>query len=443
MDDQDPHSSAPPPPPPPNGGPSVPPPPSAGTSATAGPGQRIRRDTANGMIGGVAAGLARHLGVDVVWVRLAIVLLTVLSGPVGVLLYLAAWLIVPAGDDSDAGRRAPSARAARDPSRGPAFWAGVGLVAIGGLILLNNLISPLTARLTWVSTEELLIPLVLIGIGVLIYRSSRGEDVTPPLRRGDDADTDPGTFEERLERWSDDVEQRAEAFEARHEARAAALREAGARSRVAPVTLGLAFLILGGVWLLGSLGLAGLSLTRALAAALLVVGIGLVVGAFRGRGRGLVAAGFLLAPVVVVATLVGQFPGGMSAVAFGEDGVMVQDDGPFLERPAALADLPDVYEYGAGSVTIDLRDLGHDELARAGTTELAIALGVGELRIRLPEHVTADVFVTLGIGRVDLDGSTSSGLGLDRSVRLSGTTSDDGLLVLIIEQGIGDVSVTR
>lgn len=354
-------------------------------------------------------------------------------------LYASAWFIIPAGDDREAGRRARSSGDLRDPGRGPAFWAGVGLVAIGGLILLNNLISLLTARITWVSTEELLIPLVLIGIGVLIYRSGRGEDVAPPLLRSDDA----GTFEERLERWSDDVEQRAEAFEARHEARAAALREAGGRSRVAPVTLGLAFLTLGGIWLLGSLGVAGLSLTRALAAALLVVGIGLVVGASRGRGRGLVAAGFLLTPVVVVATLVGQFPGGMSAVAFGEDGVMVQDDGPFLERPADLADLPDVYEYGAGSVTLDLRDLDRDELARAGTIGLRVALGVGELRVRLPEHVTADVSVTLGIGRVELDGATSSGLGQDRTIRLAGTTPEDGLLVLIIEQGIGDVSVTR
>jgi len=91
----------------------------------------------------------------------------------------------------------------------------------------------------------------------------------------------------------------------------------------------------------------------------------------------------------------------------------------------------------------DRRDLDRDALARAGTTELRVALGVGELRVRLPEHVTADVSVELGIGRVELDGATSSGLGLDRTVRIAGTTPADGFLVLIIEQGIGDVTVTR
>lgn len=433
MDDATATPPPPPPPPAPSGAPSTAPP--------DGGARRIRRDPENGMLGGVAAGFARHFGVDVIWIRLAFVLATVFGGGVGIVVYLAAWLIVPEGDDVAAGggaRRVRTSDAA--DGRGAAFWVGVGLVAVGGLILLDTLLSPLEARLGWVSTGDVVFPLVLIGIGALIYRSSRGDDVTPAVVRtnGD------GGFEERIERWSEEVEQRAEAFEARHEARAATLRELRSRSRVAPTTLGLALLTLGGVWLLGSFGVAGLTLARAFAGALLIVGLGLVVGAFLGRGRGLIATGLLLTPVVLVATLVPQLPGGLSAAQIGDGGITVRDDGPYLERPGSLAELPADYEFGAGRTTIDLRsaDLA-DDLARAGTTELSIALGVGELRVLLPEDVTVELDVALGVGEIVLDGSDAGGLGLERTVTLPGTSPEDGVLVLTIEQGIGTVTVTR
>ena len=431
----DPTAATPPPPPPPA--------PPSGAPYTAPPDEgarRIRRDPENGMLGGVAAGFARHFGVDVVWIRLAFVLTTVFGGGVGIVVYLAAWLIVPEGDDADAGGARRVRPSGASDGRGAAFWVGVGLVAVGGLILLDTLFEPLTARIAWISTGDVVFPLVLIGIGALIYRSSRGDDVTPAVVRA----TGDGGFEERIERWSEDVEQRAQAFEARHEARAATLRELRSRSRVAPVTLGLALLILGGVWLLGSLGIPGLTLARAFAGALLVVGIGLVAGAFLGRGRGLVATGLLLTPIVLVATLVPQLPGGLSVVTLGEDGFTVQDDGPFVERPESLAALPSTYEFGAGRTTVDLRSTELAEaIALAGTTELSIALGVGELRVFLPEDVTVELDVALGIGEIRLPGSDAGGLGLSRAVTLPGTSPEGGRLVLTIEQGIGAVTVTR
>ncbi|HJE51477.1 MAG TPA: PspC domain-containing protein [Tessaracoccus flavescens] len=48
----------------------------------------------DGMIAGVAAGLARALNVDATIVRLAFVLITLLGGS-GVLLYIIAWVIMP------------------------------------------------------------------------------------------------------------------------------------------------------------------------------------------------------------------------------------------------------------------------------------------------------------------------------------------------------------
>jgi len=187
----------------------------------------------------------------------------------------------------------------------------------------------------------------------------------------------------------------------------------------------------------------GATLTRALAAALLVVGSGLVISAFVGRGRGLIGAGLVLAPIVLIATLAGQSHVGMRALSV-EDGVIVmQPDGLVEERPTDLAATQDTYSFGVGSVVLDLRALDAAELAAAGTTRVSVEFGVGDLLVLLPDGVTVIVSVELGIGQVDLAGRTSGGLGVNATRTLVATDEDAGTLVLDIEQGIGRVRVDR
>ncbi len=57
-------------------------------------GKRLFRDTDNAMLAGVAAGLAKYLGVDVLLIRLIFVL-AVVTGGWGILIYLVLWLLVP------------------------------------------------------------------------------------------------------------------------------------------------------------------------------------------------------------------------------------------------------------------------------------------------------------------------------------------------------------
>ena len=77
-----------------------------------GPPRRLRRDMAHRMLGGVAAGVARYLDIDVVFVRVAFAVLTFFGGS-GVLIYVAAWLLIPADDEEHplaqqwVGRRSP------------------------------------------------------------------------------------------------------------------------------------------------------------------------------------------------------------------------------------------------------------------------------------------------------------------------------------------------
>ncbi len=59
--------------------------------------RRATRDLHEPIIGGVASGLARHLALPVLWIRVAFVVTAALGG-LGIVLYAGLWLMLPAGD---------------------------------------------------------------------------------------------------------------------------------------------------------------------------------------------------------------------------------------------------------------------------------------------------------------------------------------------------------
>ena len=72
--------------------------------------KRLLRRSAAGRMGGVCAGIAEYLDTDVVLVRLAWVVLSIVPGAFigGALVYLAAWILIPDSPDpvaADAGAR--------------------------------------------------------------------------------------------------------------------------------------------------------------------------------------------------------------------------------------------------------------------------------------------------------------------------------------------------
>ena len=70
--------------------------------------RRLVRRTDDNMLGGVCAGLADHLGLDVTLVRVLAVLATVLGAGSVVIAYLIAWVIVPKDVDVYAFSPAPT-----------------------------------------------------------------------------------------------------------------------------------------------------------------------------------------------------------------------------------------------------------------------------------------------------------------------------------------------
>jgi signal transduction histidine kinase/phage shock protein PspC (stress-responsive transcriptional regulator) len=127
--------------------------------------RKAYRDTGQPIIGGVAGGLARHLGLPAVWVRAAFLVLAVLGGS-GILFYAGLWLVLPAQPFQ---REAPglesAARQGKRPGRirrladsGPA----VALVALGlGLVLTAEAIFGGNGVLLWA------IVLAVLGFGLL------------------------------------------------------------------------------------------------------------------------------------------------------------------------------------------------------------------------------------------------------------------------------------
>jgi phage shock protein PspC (stress-responsive transcriptional regulator) len=57
--------------------------------------KRLFRDTDNALLGGVSAGIANYFNIDAVIVRLAFILLTILGGGSGIIIYIILWLAVP------------------------------------------------------------------------------------------------------------------------------------------------------------------------------------------------------------------------------------------------------------------------------------------------------------------------------------------------------------
>lgn len=159
-------------------------------------GLRLQRPHEGRLIAGVCAGAAQFLKVDVNLVRLAFLVLCLASG-LGVALYLLLWVLSPERTDGgilgETWKDATQANArgvARDLSdafenltsawyeghdvnwpRAPSRWAGVGLVAGGGLVVLYSL-----GLFSWLGLSGTLgIAIIAVGASILVSRPPEEE----------------------------------------------------------------------------------------------------------------------------------------------------------------------------------------------------------------------------------------------------------------------------
>ena len=134
-------------------------------SADAHPGgPALRRDPADGWLGGVCSGIALRLGIDRALIRLAFVAAAA-AGGIGVALYALGWLVIPVGPGT-ARRRLPTGRGAVEVA------LGTGLLLLSVLLAFRGLGIWFSDAIVW--------PLVLIASGgALIWRGSTSSPAAP------------------------------------------------------------------------------------------------------------------------------------------------------------------------------------------------------------------------------------------------------------------------
>ena len=400
----------------------------------------LRRRSEDRVLGGVAGGLADHLGIDVALVRIILVVLALFNG-IGILAYIIAWIAIPA---RPAGSPAPApARATGGASgRQPLFWVGVGLLVLGALALVSGplaglgVLPPGTAR-------ELVIPLVLIGFGLALWRAGE-PDTASTTAAPPSASYDPATRMENSMSPSATIPPAPGQPGGAAGPPPAQPGDTGGgdwspppapqrpRSWVTRATLGAAFLAVGLLWTLQLAGLVDLGVGTILAVALLIVGIGLLIGAVVGRARWLILVGALLLPPVLAAQVAPPAFG--TVVNWTTEG---RGAGEMRVTPSDLDELQDSYQLGIGSVRLDL-----SELALEGeTVTIDVEVGVGEIRVTVPDDVEVAATGSSGIGEVRLLDERSGGIGASEVSATQEPDDPDGRIELDLTTGIGEVRV--
>jgi hypothetical protein len=167
-----------------------------------------------------------------------------------------------------------------------------------------------------------------------------------------------------------------------------------------------------------------------LAAALAVVALGLIIGAWFGRARGLIALGVVLSIALTSVAASGQLDRGWRG-------------GTVTWAPTSLTQLESSYAQDVGDLRLDLS--GVDFAAAPSTVDLTTRADVGSITIVLPPNVDVTIEANVDVGNADVLGQNWNGLGLDsRTVEDNGADGvGGGKLHIVAQVNLGNLEVTR
>ncbi|MGC9495409.1 PspC domain-containing protein [Streptomyces sp. WG7] len=427
----------------------------AGT-AVPGPPHTFRRDRRHKTLAGVCAGLGRQCDMDPVIFRITLAVLSA-TGGIGLIFYGFAWLFVPYDDEDENEVRKLLTGRVDGQALAAVLFALVGCGVF--LTMLNN---------SGVLSFAVILSLLLAGAG---YWSRRRKAPAPdPLSAQAVADAPPEAQAPPIlitwpSWWRDpmvkdgrhvggtgylwgppDSEDRdiAAAVNIGRGVQGGDRAAAGDRRSRSPQPRGPRG-IGGWVFLLallaGFLGTRltwdehplGTSLQTGLACALAVFGVGIAVSAFLGR----TGAGSIFLAVITAGLLAGS-------------AAVPKDVGTEWIRttwePTTVAGVREQYDVGAGSGTLDLSRL---DLAEGQTVTTRADVGIGRIRVVVPQDVTVRLSIEVGVGDIQLPGDDEKDVdvapGKHKEVTLPPTTGgkDAGTLDLDLQVGVGQAEVTR
>ncbi|MGZ5291362.1 MAG: LiaF domain-containing protein [Actinomycetota bacterium] len=198
--------------------------------------------------------------------------------------------------------------------------------------------------------------------------------------------------------------------------------------RTGRLVAGVVLVLIGVGWLLEVLDVVEFPWEVLLPAALIAVGVALLLTARAGAGHGgLIATGIVLSVVLLVGSALDLPIGG---------GV-----GERTERPTSASQLLDEYRLGIGQLTLDLTDLSAAELASGGTHRTRARVGIGQLVVLVPEGVLVRVEARAALGNVVVFDQEEGGFDVER-VNDPGP-STPAVLELVLSVGLGEVEVRR
>lgn len=419
--------------------------------------QGLTRNRDGAILGGVAGGLASRFDMSPSWIRLGFIIATFFGG-LGALLYLLGWVAIP--EEGKATSIAEDFIAGLSDRSG---WLGAGLIVLAGAILIG------AAGLF--SGPFVLASGLLLG-GYLLYRGQEdkpvpggdnpppapppgpgyqpgpefqlhptpGEPVTSPAPAlGAAPGPEPGATPAY---WSSPVTERYQGATGYRTEDAdppppyrppptdvasppppPPPRAPRPRSYLGRLTMACLLITIGILALLRNVDAVDLEARHFAAAGMLVVGLGLLVGTFLGRARGLILVGLLAVPILVGATAIRVPLNG----EWGRETV----------RPIGTAELRPEYQHGGGRLVFDLTGVG----PLTETTTVSIEQGIGELEVLVPDEMSVSIDASVAAGAIEIFDRTADD-GLDVSSTYPAEPGEP-TLELELDLGIGRISVAR
>ena len=310
-----------------------------------------------------------------------------LFGGSGLLIYAAGWLLLP-----DEGEQRSEVQKLLDRDGRP---HSARVIVVATIVILGVLIGlgSLFDGHRWLGAGPGIWPLLVVGgVGALIWYGRR--EPRPASRSGAAA----ARVLRRARSRTPATGRTAPAPDARpgHGTLPPPWRRCGAGSPSSvPLTLSVAAIAAGVMLPFNLAGVWHLHVVPFLAILLGIIGLGLVVGAFVGRSRGLIVWGILLTLVTAVASAV--------------PAIDARGTGDVSWRPTALASVPaDGYSWAAGDATLDLTALP----LGGGAVDVRGQLGAGQLVVVVPDNVRLVVNTHVGLGSIVLpDVTRKDGIG--------------------------------
>ncbi len=347
----------------------------------------LRRRTTDRVMGGVGGGLGDYFNVDPLLFRIGFVGLMIFGGA-GLVLYLIGWILIPAEGNDHSMLERFLHRLLLTPRR-------IGLLTLAGFVILLFVYGE-SRGYVGIGDGPLGIPGAMWALGIMVagvYLLRR----TDPMATDASAPTVPAA------------------------ARQSVVRARRPRSPLAWYVIGTMLLTVGVLAIVTQVASVQVSPGQFFGAALAVMGLGLLIGAWWGRARILILLAILILPMAITASFVtAPLEGGTGDVRFA---------------PSSAAELRDEYRLMAGRMVLDLSDL----TLPSRRVEVAASVTVGQLLVILRPNTSVEVHSRVGAGTVTVFDASDSGTSLDSLVirhHRFGPT-----YVLDLRSGIGEIEV--